>query len=124
MKAEGKTVPLSPFILHPSSFILSPNWYLDRERRAFAGLALDADGAVVLVDGLLGDGEAEPRPRLLRREVGLEDFGEVVGVDADARVGDAHPRQPVLRGEADRQPPAAPLHRVHAVNDKVRKQRT
>src|SRR5215212_6886106 len=107
MNDELRVVFNSSFIIPHSSF--PPNWYLDRERRARAGLALDADGAVVLVHGLLGDGEAEPRPGLLRREVGLEDFGEVVGVDADARVGDADARPAVLRGEPYRQAPAAPL---------------
>src|SRR5918993_4389627 len=103
MNDELRTVFKSSPVTHHSSF--PPNWYLDRERSPFAGPALDADGAVVLVDGLLGDGEAEPRPGLFRREVGLEDFRQVVGVDADARVRDADARQPVLRGEADRQPP-------------------
>src|SRR5215203_345023 len=122
MDDELKRTLNSPFRIPHSSF--PPHWYLDRERSPFAGPALDADEAVVLVHGLLGDGEAEPRPGLLRREVGLEDFRQVVGVDADARVRDADARQPVLPGEADGQAPPAPFHRVHAVNDKVREERT
>src|SRR5512137_3175912 len=46
---------------------------LDRDRRAAAGLARDADRAAVLLDDLLGDRQAEAGPAVLRREIEVED---------------------------------------------------
>src|SRR5919199_2601745 len=45
----------------------------DGEARALAGLAVGADGAAVLLDDLLGDGEAQASPLLLGGEERLED---------------------------------------------------
>src|SRR5918993_771808 len=112
----------SRLLLSPQSSVLitsSCYWYLDGEGGAPALGALDGDGAVVVFDGLLDDGEAEAGARLLGREVRLEQFRDVVGRDAAARVGDLDARVAVAREEAHCQAPALAFHRLHAVNDKV-----
>jgi hypothetical protein len=63
---------------------------MERDARAAAGLAVDADPGTVFLDDLSGDGEAEADARLLGGEVGLEDTLQVLGSDAGARVNDAH----------------------------------
>src|SRR5258708_37386613 len=59
---------------------------LDPDLRPFGGPILGGERAPQGVDDVRGDGEAEPGPRALGREVRLEDVGQVGGVDARSAV--------------------------------------
>src|SRR5437763_6423682 len=78
---------------------------VDKERRALARLALDADVAAVRVDDLLGDEEPEAQPAVLahRHRAGesLEDPGLLFLRDADAVVGHLDARAQALAADLD-----------------------
>src|SRR5512147_773379 len=83
----------------------------ERERRAAAELALDADVAAVELDELARDREPEAGPfDLLRRGAHLPEFLEhrplVLGSDPDARVLDRHFGAAVDEASDDVDPPA------------------
>src|SRR5690606_27242698 len=75
---------------------------LDREGRADAELALDANASAALLDGRLHDREPEAGAALaLRREERLEDAPPHARMDPTARVADGQPHGPLARALRD-----------------------
>src|SRR5207244_10197510 len=94
------------------------------KRRALADDTLDADAAVVLLDDLAADAEAQAGAAaalvvgVLGGEERLEDLAEVVGRDADAGVGDADLGSVGAQVLADLDPDtAAGRHRLPGVDE-------
>src|SRR3989338_3987429 len=75
----------------------------DGEGRAAAGGAVDNDGAAVLTDDALDNGEAEPVPTWLLGEEWLKEMRQILGVDAAPGVRDVHFQMAVDRAGEDGQ---------------------
>src|ERR1017187_5119052 len=60
---------------------------VDAERGALSDGAAHFDCATVTGDEFAGDGQAEPGPFLLAREVGLENLADVLGLDTGTVIG-------------------------------------
>src|SRR5437879_8007393 len=89
-RASPWAIPCRPFGAennHSFSLLRRPQRQLDREGRAFADHALDADAAVVLLDDLPAHAQAQARPavavlvRLLGRVERLEDQPQLLRRD-------------------------------------------
>src|SRR5437899_1812212 len=100
---------------------------LDHERRSLAGLALDGDGAAVLLDDAATERQPEPRPlaRGLRREEGLEDLLPDLRGNAGPGIGHGQTNTLVLAVELAGEPDAPGrrlrllAHRVVGIGDEI-----
>ncbi len=95
---------------------------LDRERCAFAYLAVDGDGAAVGLHELLGRRQAEAVAAGAQRAVGLEDHRQLFRRNPPARVADLNDRPSAAPERTDHQLApfiCGPFHRLLSVDEQV-----